>query len=65
MTASTETGIGEFNDEVAGNLSQAAATVPTSNPPEPEQQGTVTKTGTFDPRDSGIPQSHIVTETEG
>jgi len=65
MTASTETGVDEFNDEIGGNHSNAAVTDPTTNPPEPEQQVTPSTTGGVRPHDSGVPQSHILTEDEG
>jgi hypothetical protein len=62
MTASTELGVEDVND---GTGSSAAATVPATDPQEPDQQATPSTTGGVRPHDSGVPQSHILTEDEG
>jgi len=61
MTAITDLGVDDVNDESG---SKTAATVPATTPQEPDQQDTPEKTGGFDPRDSGIPHSNIVTEEQ-
>jgi hypothetical protein len=61
MTASTELGVEEFNEETGDN---AAVTVPNSDPQEPDQQDAPEKTGGVQPHDTGIPHGHILTEDE-
>jgi hypothetical protein len=61
MTAITDLGVDDVNDE-SGD--KAAATVPATTPQEPDQQDTPSTTGGVRPHDSGIPQAHIL-EDEG
>ena len=61
MTASTELGVEDVNDESGSN---AAATVPATDPQEPDQQATPSKTGGVQPHDSGAPYVHVVTEEQ-
>jgi hypothetical protein len=65
MTASTDAGVQEFNDETGGKHAKAAETVPTPEPQEPDQQATTSTNGGVQPHDSGWPSAHILTEDEG
>jgi len=66
MTASTEAGVEEFNDETGSEQGKVADTVSTPTPQEPDQpeEDTPKKTGGVQPRDNGIPHGHILTEDE-
>jgi hypothetical protein len=61
MTASTELGVEDFNDETGGNVTE---TVPTPEPQEPDQQGKSEKTGGVQPHDSGMPHGNVLTDDQ-
>ncbi|HEY3608239.1 MAG TPA: hypothetical protein VGL06_12105 [Pseudonocardiaceae bacterium] len=62
MTTITDLGVDDVNDEIGGNHGTAAGTVPATTPEEPDQPATPSTTGGVRPHDSGVPQSHILTE---
>lgn len=61
MTAITDLGVDDVNDE---NGSKAAATVPATTPQEPDQPAEPSTTGGVHPHDSGMPHSNVVTEEQ-
>jgi hypothetical protein len=63
MTASTDAGVQEFNDETGGKHAKTEETVPTPEPQEPDQQGTSTNGG-VQPHESGWPSAHILTDPD-
>jgi hypothetical protein len=61
MTAITDLGVDDVNDE-SGN--KAATSAPATTPQEPDQPDTPTTTGGVRPHESGAPYVHVVTEDQ-